>query len=146
MFAVLDDENLAILSDWKQTSAKHRPVQVKNISNLIHPATVSSAAKPSLGILLKTWMSTSTPWLVDFSPPQGKHHPSWPAGNFLPHAAQKLLAFAARQHCQDMVNLVLTSDTRASSDHLIFIQPALCLYLCFILFLSRCGTSNFLSL
>lgn len=128
------------------TPAKHRPRQVKNMSNLIHPATVSSAAKPSVGILLKTWISASTPWLVVFAP----HRESITSLDLLAMLClmqpRKLLTFVAREHCQDMVSLVFTSDPSLSSDHLIFIQPDLCLYLCFSSFLSMCGTLNFLLL
>lgn len=121
-------------------------MQVMNISNLIHPATVSGDAKPSVGILLRTWISAPTPRLVVISP----HRESITSLGLLAMLClmqpKRLLAFAAAVHCQDMVNLVSTRDPRSSSDQLIFSQPALCLYLCFSLFLSRCGTLHFLLL
>lgn len=94
----------------------------------------------------KDLISAPTPWLVVISP----HRESITSLGLLAMLCfmqpRKLLAFAAAVHCQDMVNLVSTRDPRSSSDQLIFSQPALCLYLCFSLFLSRCGTLHFLLL
>lgn len=74
-----------------------------------------------------------------FLPPTGKAPP-------LLTCWQCSASCSPGQHWQDMVSLVFTSEPSLSSDHLIFIQSALCPYLCFSLFLSRCGAMNFLLL
>lgn len=109
----LDDENLAILPVLEQSLINHRPMQVPNISNLIHPATLNWAAKTSVGVLLKTWMAAPTTWFVVFP-----HRESITPLNLLamlcPVQPRKLLAaFAARTHCQAMVNLLSPRDPRS---------------------------------
>lgn len=118
-------------------------MQVLNISNLIHPATLNWAAKTSVGVLLKTWMAARTTWFVVFP-----HRESITSLNLLATLCliqpRKLLAaFAARVHRQAMVNLVSPRDSRSFSDQLLFSQSALSLYQC-MRFFSRCQTWHFL--